>query len=277
MLNFYFFIKNAQMYSYNFSNTSRIILNSIRRTILQSVPTFAFSQENIIIHTFKSNNLDPDIIRFRISTIPVPTLLSKKEFDSCLLSNSIKGITMKCSVQNELPEVRHVTTNDCTFDQPNPYKNKILICSLQQGERIDFTATAITGQGLNHAIFCPTSKCYFTETGKFVIHPRINYNGNKLLLDAINILKFKLKHINNFISIEKNKIIFLNDKFTLPMLLVDYLQDHKAIKYAGAKCNHLLESEGCIDYMCESKVENVLEEIIEKIKNDLDTFGTKLK
>jgi DNA-directed RNA polymerase subunit L len=178
-------------------------------------------------------------------------------------------------MHNESSEVRYVTTNDCTFDQPNPYKKNILIYSLQQGEKIDFTATAIIGKGLDHAIFCPTSKCYFIST-KLIIHPRINYSASQILNDAIKILKEKLANLD-FISIQKNKIIFPNDKFTLPMLIVDYLQEHKTIKFAGAKCNNLLESDGCIDFICEGNIQAILQEIAEEITLDLNDVSTQIQ
>ena len=249
------------------SGTKRVILNSIRRTILQSIPTFGFSQEYIQINALKSDCLDSDIMKHRISMIPVPTLLSEKEFDSFLLNQKsiIKGITMKCCMENTGLSILHVTTKNCIFDQPNPYKNDILICSLQSGEKIDFIATAIVGT--SHAIFCPTSKCYLTEEFLY-IYPRINYSASKILLDAIKLLKLKL----NNIEIKPDKIIFPNDKFTLPILLVDYLQDHESIKYAGAMCNHLLESDGYIHFLCkdDKKIDTIFCEIVQNVLLDLD-------
>jgi hypothetical protein len=288
------------MKTYNFAGVHRIILSTVRRVILQNIPTFAFPRENIKVHKLKSDFLDADLIQLRISTLPIPLAPTLTQFDSFIKhekNSQTTPLTMICKVENKSSDIRHVTTNDCTFSRffvsdalasdvsdanaiQIPYTKPILLCSLKKNESIHFTATSTLNTPIKSVIFTACSKCFFTDTGNFMISPRQGYDSINLLLSAIRIIKFKLDNFFNYIVYDsdidtKAKLIFPNDRYTIPLLVVHYMQLHKNVKYAGAKCEHLLEPKGTIVYSLINPtiaIEQVLKDVIASILLDVNEF-----
>jgi hypothetical protein len=285
------------MKTYNFAGVHRVILSTTRRVILQNIPTFAFPRENIKVHKLKSDFLDADLVQLRISTLPIPLAPTLTQFDSFIKHEKnpqTTPLTMVCKVENKSSDIRHVTTNDCTFsrifktsnaltlDASNAntihilYTKPILLCSLKKNESIHFTATSTLDTPLKSVIFTACSKCFFTDNGKFMISPRQGHESLNLLLSAIRIIKYKLDNFFNYVVYNSSgKLIFPNDRYTMPLLIVHYMQLHKNIKYAGAKCEHLLESKGTIVYTLIDRtitIEQVLKNVISSILIDINEF-----
>jgi len=236
---------------YNFSGVPRVILNTVRRTILQHIPANGFLPNNIEVIKLKSDFLDVDFIQLRISTLPAPNEL-----------------TITCNIENSTSSIRHVTTSDCTFNISNPYPKPIRLFSLKEGEMIHFTATTTLDTPIKSAIFLSCSKCFFTDQGKFIISPRVGFDSKYILLNAIDIIRHQLETG----IIKDDKIIFPNDRYTMPLLFVYYMQLHKNVKYAGAKCDHLLETQGSICYTLSDKtikIETIMHDVKKCILKDL--------
>lgn len=284
------------MKTYNFAGVHRVILSTVRRVILQNIPTFAFPRENIKVHKLKSDFLDADLVQLRISTLPIPLAPTLTQFDSFIKHEKnpqTTPLTMVCKVENKSSDIRHVTTNDCTFSRifasdaltsdasdSNAihiiYTKPILLCSLKKDESIHFTATSTLNTPIKSVIFTACSKCFFTDNGKFMISPRQGHESLNLLLSAIRIIKYKLDNFFNYVVCNlSGKLIFPNDRYTMPLLIVHYMQLHKNIKYAGAKCEHLLESKGTIVYTLIDPtitIKQALKDVIENILQDINKF-----
>ena len=249
------------MIVFNFANIKKSILNAVRRTILQRIPTFAFDKDNIIVHELVSDSLDPDFIKLRLSTLPVQVAPSKSDIESFYSGNVVEGITIDCNVENNISNVYDVTTNDCSNCV---YKTPIHICSLKEGEKIRFTAIATVNTALlSTANHLPCGKCFFTDNGCFSISPRVGYDAKDLVIDAIDIIKGSLEKIcRREIGIfTEGEITFTNDRYTMTGLLVQYMQDHELVEFAGSLVYRLVGKVG---------VDDVLRDVVGKILGDLE-------
>jgi len=295
--------KNVPLYELS---TNPVVVNAIRRTMLQNVPTFAFDTENIVVTRMKSAIYDADYIRLRISNMPVVEGPTEEEFRKFLeenqdwvlnndpegLTTEIKGITMSCAIHHTKggDDILNVTTDMCTFTKDgkpikNPYPTPILICKLKKEESIDFSATATLNIPHQSAIFHPVYRCYFTEESGDKHHMRIasrtNIDEDILLRRAVEIIRMRIDHFLGIIGSENTetggKIVFPFDRFTLPQLFTDYIQDHPAVDYAGYKCDHLLGTQGTIFYRANAPLSLIMSEVAKRIHEDLDELQGSAK
>lgn len=234
---------------FHFSNTRRVLLNTLRRTILRDLPTLAFPRSSVRMEKLTSKILDDEIVALRISTIPIPPLQH--------------GLFMACDVSNTTEDKIHVTTSDCTYwsglekavTVANPFTRPIRICPLSTGETIRFSALASlatpasfsSNESESGFLHTPCSKCFFDEDGKFTLYPRRGYKATNILLDALEVIRVRVESCEAGIpakGLTTGEIVFRDDRYTMPMLLSEYLRDEKEVEFVAAHCEHLLEAEG---------------------------------
>jgi len=286
--------------------TKIAMMNTLRRIIMQNVAGLAFT--DITVHKLKTSLYDADYLKMRISNIPVHGCSDElyteyiRGNQDWIVSNDpdgqtieVRGYSMTCSVTNEDPSagVIDVTTDHCAFSMgdrtiDNPYKIPILIFQLKHTESISFTAHSTLGLPLTSAIFQPTTRCHFrvAEKGgyRFYIASRTDIGVDKIIRRALDVLQAR---VSFFISMSKDldtsegKIIFPHDRFTLPQLIVDYLQEHSSIEFAGFKCDHLLGDTSTVFFRCKEKKNfaQVLKDVEKSITKDIAALagGTKKK
>ncbi len=183
------------------SGINHVIVNTLRRTIMELVPTYAFDKSDIEIRKNTSiyNN---DYMRLRLSHFPVIGIenpdtnidrsaeleyeanistFEKKIEDLSILeekekkireekaSNLVMFVNVKNSGENAA-NIMNVTTDDPMVKFyyngkiiNSPYKQKLLIIKLKPGEEFNCTATSTINIGLKGANFMPNSVCTFAE------------------------------------------------------------------------------------------------------------------
>ncbi len=177
--------------SFRIENTNTAIVNSIRRTIINNVQTYGFTQDNITIIQ-NDSPLHNGLILQRISMIPV-NILKTKEFNIDeyeFIINEQNNTKNKMSITTEHFQVLHIATNkylsrrevetifppdpiskeyiEITHLKPSYFKNVNFktMGAIDNGSDTNITGNLmsfyvkcklIKGAGCNNALFCPAT------------------------------------------------------------------------------------------------------------------------
>lgn len=213
------------------------LVNSIRLTIFQLVPHYAFNREKILIRENTSTRHNDEITQ-DISTMVVMGLdNSRAVYNRFLIENpsiirgesesivtdedsdeegqdknlSILGgdvLTMSLRVTSTGPSVqyRYITTKDCTFHVngktiPDPYKDcPILLATLKEGEILDLEAKTDMNSPIHNPLYAAVGNAWFRqekEGYRFFMDLRPGITGKEVLYRARDIL---LKRVRNVIQ-----------------------------------------------------------------------------
>lgn len=173
--------KKTECASFLIKNTNHAFVNSLRRTIIDAVPTMAIEEVE-----FKKNNsiLYDEIIAHRLGLVPIKTDLKSYVLPSKCKCEG-KGCarcTLKLTLKAKGPGT--VYTSDLKSKDPKvkPAHAKIPIAKLLKGQELELEATAILGEGKDHAKFSPGLVWFNKE-------PKITINNKPEILE-----KYKEKY-----------------------------------------------------------------------------------
>lgn len=267
------------------NSVNHVIINSLRRILLDEIPCSAFSIDNINIieNTSVYNN---DYMRNRIEQFPligIDKKLDLEEYEK-IKNNTLNDdeennlISIYCNVENLTDEIMSVTSDELEFYMNDKkinsiYKNPVLFCKLKPGEKLNFSAKSNVGLALDHAKYSAVGLCSFEEDNNkfnFKVEPRGQIKSKELLTRALKILSFKLETLKTkinkikFTSENQGKIMLNNEDHTLGNLISRGLQDHKNIEFAGYKLEHLLIRDLIIDYVTDGGkgINEILNDVI---------------
>jgi DNA-directed RNA polymerase alpha subunit len=174
-------------------NVNEILTNTLRRIMLNDVPTYAFTPDCIVIeeNTSVFNN---DQIKVRISQLPIYNtpldisyLQEKYWFDVDYASQdrlkhpSEKDIEINIQVVNNDENIKYVTTNDIVYREngkiiKNKYNQKypIVLLKLRPMQTLKCNMKAVLGVGERNAIWSAAGNSYhnivFDKTGEKIDH-----------------------------------------------------------------------------------------------------------
>jgi DNA-directed RNA polymerase subunit L len=266
------------------SQVNHVIMNTIRRTILLSLPNYAFEEKNIQIehNTSAYNN---DMIRCRIANMPCIQLEPSVDFleKSNELENLIEIeapiLSMVINVENNTNDIMPVTTNNVKFfinDSVAPsYPVDFLIVKLKPSQKIKLVATSNIGIPKKSDIYTLVSICCYEYENEneciFKLESRGTLTEYEILRRSCKLIIFKLKNILDKIlemkidNTKNGKIILEKETFTMGNLITDGLQNHKDIEFAGYKVDHLLIEEVEIKYVTNGKdIKDILKDSVNK-------------
>jgi DNA-directed RNA polymerase subunit L len=296
------------------SKINNIILNTLRRVIMELVPVFSFDKKNIDIskNTSIYNN---DYMRLRLSQWPIhgidvdintverfmeleyeanlstfekqiEDLNVLEEKERLLNAEKSQNFIMSINVKNITNQVYNVTTNDENAKfyykgkiTESPFKRPLLIIKLKPGEEFICTATTTLNIGLKGANCMPTSVCVFSE-------PEEDSNNNeyKFTIESLKQLTEKELIIRACTIINKKMDIFLK-------VIVEKISEYKSEKVQDSyNLDNLEDSlnsnseQTDSDTITESAIRNSSDIVLEqhhikgivKIENESHTFGNIL-
>lgn len=274
---------------------NHIIVNTIRRIILEELPAYAFDNNKITIkkNTSVYNN---DYIRNRIENLPIPNIENNfdlKEYEmirDIILNNIVDNenkdenynlLNMYVKKKNETDEIMNITSNDCEFFMKGEkidtiYDNPILICKLKPEEEIEFSAVINKSMALKHSRYSLVGICCYEQINEneyiFKFENRNQIKNKEIFNRACQIIIFRLENFLNKIKNKKfssdkyGKIILDKESHTLGNLLSRGLQDSNDISFASYKKDHLLIEEVVIEYV--TNTDKSINEILDKTVND---------
>lgn len=235
------------------------ILNSLRRTILKSIPTYAFPSELIQIKKIDpesgfmgSTAFNNDYMKVRLRQFPLignflDTGLDMlhEEFwqdidylDREKVHEKEKKVEAYVSVKNQTDDIVHVTTNDMVVyvdgEKTEMYDKKypFLVISLKPKEMFTCNMVAALGVGHRDVIWDSAGNCYYDEGETFpdkylfTLESNMQYDEYNLFQKALKFIKKKLEALKLevtriFESVEKKSGKNI-DKIELELKSIDH-------------------------------------------------------
>lgn len=149
-----------------FSKTHNSVINSIRRIILDEVPTFAIEDVEIISN---ESPLYDETVAHRLGLIPIKTDLESYNFKKNCKCGGV-GCAL-CEVKMTLKQdgEGYVMSGSIKSDDPKvvPAEDTIPITKLFPGKKIEISMRATLGVGREHAKWAP-AHTYLREEGNDV-------------------------------------------------------------------------------------------------------------
>ena len=279
-------------------DVNHVVINTLRRTILEDIPSYGFNVNNINI-TKNSSVYNNDYMRNRIENFPLIDVnfpLNLDEYNELrkytrgnssnmgeeeVVEEEEAEITIYCNVKNTNELVMDVTSEDIEFYRKDKkiksfYDKPILLVKLKKNEEFEFSAKSDKGIAMNHSRYSTVGVCCYEmlkeDSFTLKIEPRGQIGISNILDRACEIIKFRLKLILDkimsvkFTNDNHGKIVLSNEDHTFGGILARGLQDHKNIEFAGYRMDHLLIRDVTIEYITNGG--KTINEIIKDVITD---------
>jgi DNA-directed RNA polymerase subunit L len=247
------------------------LINSLKRTVLSKLPTYAFDVKTISIkkNTSVYNN---DMMRDRISHMPIfdlnipITYLERKYWYNIDYSkqkrlkhtNDNLKIELLIDAKNSCDHIVYVSTNDIKYYENNDVVNKydkdfpIFIIDLCEEQEFKCHATAVLGVGENNVIWNSVNCCFLEYDEENNITMTLESAGQMteyaILDKACDYLIYKLDMLNSLIQKDvqdsKNILIKLeNEDTTIVVPIIEIIKMLDEIKFIGYYKESLLDQD----------------------------------
>jgi len=148
------FKNNSDNAVFVFKDVHNTIVNSIRRIILEEVPTFAIEDVEVV------NNASPlydETIAQRLGLVPIKTDLSSYNLKSECKCGGIGCALCEVSMHLKQDEDGYVYSGSITSDDPQivPVDKEIPITKLFNGKTLELNLKAVLGNGNEHIKWAP--------------------------------------------------------------------------------------------------------------------------
>ena len=189
--------KTEEKMSFLLKDSTPIIANTLRRYIVEHVPTLAIEEVE-----FKKNNslLYDTMIAHRLGLIPIKTDLKSYNLPKIVSGKEIRDATSQVEFSLESSSVGMVYSGKLKFKDPavKPMSDNFPIVKLLKGQNIQCSGQAVMGRGIDHAKWSTAHVWYTYE-------PEITINN-----DSPKLEEFKEKYPRIIFDekgrIDKNKI-----------------------------------------------------------------------
>jgi DNA-directed RNA polymerase alpha subunit len=257
-------------------SVDHVLLNTLRRIVINNIPTYAFPSEHILIeqNTSVFNN---DQMKIRLTQLPI----LKTKLDLAFLPEEFwlnvdfndserpkhekeRDIEIYISAVNTENQTINVTTNDIQYyidgeltEQPYNKKYPIVLIKLRPQEIFRCRMKAILGIGERNVIWVAAGNAYYNlneNDSTFYIESHGIFDEYEILWKACKYMKLKLddmkkklydKYIVNQYKDEELKnveIILDHETYTTCGIITSVLQERDDIEFAGtSKYNELVK------------------------------------
>jgi len=283
------------------------VTNTIRRLVLNDIPTYAFHKDSITIEK-NTSIFNNDYMRLRLEQFPIPKIknniaeLEEKYYkvnyaDLTRLKHpdDKKIIEMYVSSKNKTKEIMNVTTNDVKFYEDGIEVQKInkkypqLIIQLKPNQEFKCRALGVLGIGKRNNMWAGAANCFHERKSEnkyeLTLYSKGQMDEYELIIKSCIILKNKLKKIKSVVESEnlnnKEKILKISlDNFTEANVINDFLQSNKNIIYSGVSKPDLLVNEVIIKFQAKANplksFANTIDYVI-KIFSEIQNKISKLR
>lgn len=257
-----------------------VILNSIRIVLLEHIPIYAITKNNISIDSRKNIIINNDMIKARLTCLPLFNITSNKlELDD---EEDEINFEMFINYKNDSAEVFFITTNHIEYyknNQPilNIFNNiePIVLCAIPPNSELIIRMTASLGIGNHNAIFRSVGQAFNKGDGIFRIESSGQHTELELLEKTFQILILKLNKLRDFIHQinfdninpgEQITLILIGEDVCVYNILNLGLQNHTDTEYSGINQPDLLKEEYHIKFAfnTDKKPKNIIDDIIDE-------------
>jgi DNA-directed RNA polymerase subunit L len=237
-------------------NINYIIMNTIRRTIMNDIPIYAFDE-----FKFDKNNsvFHNNYLKLRLRHMPVWGIENNIEFketketvnnniddegegeyqpdnielevEKKLDSSSLKQMNMYINAKNKTNNIVDITTNDAKFyfgekQIQSPYKVPIPIVKLQHGQEIAFSSITRLGTEEENAMFSPINVVAYKQINdtefNFFLESRGQLTEKRILQVALLNIERKIRNFIKLLIEDNNS----KDNKKLEGLVIINKEDH---------------------------------------------------
>ena len=275
------------------------IINTLRRVVLNNIPTYACAPECIQIekNTSVFNN---DQMRIRLTQLPI----IKTDLDLSYLEDKYwldvkyndlerekhpeeKNIEIYISATNTDENIKNVTTNDIQYYEDNTrieskYDKKypIVLIKLRPRETFKCKLKAVLGTGERNVIWAGAGNAYYNITNDgaiFNIESHGQFDEYELLWKACRFMQYKLKDTKKQIydkyehistkdePLQTVELNLDNESHTIGNMMTELLQDRDDVVYAGIGKRNELIKQITINVKYKSALKNPLDPIMQSI------------
>jgi DNA-directed RNA polymerase subunit L len=281
------------------TDVNEIILNTLRRVLLNDVPTYAFAPECILIekNTSVFNN---DQMKVRLMQLPIMNMklnvpfLDDKYWFNVNYTNLErerhpleKIVEIYINSKNLDESIKNVTTNDIEYYVENErvnhnYNEKypIVLIKLRPTEIFQCRMKAVLGVGERHVIWSGTSNAYFNKMDDhsiFHIESHGQFSEYELLWKACQYVQLKMEQMktkivgihkmsSNRSDLKTVELVMDGESHTIGNLLTYYIQNLDIVEYAGVGKKNELVRQITIKVVYKKNVKEPLEPIFEAIE-----------
>lgn len=275
---------------------NEVVLNTLRRTILESVPIYNFDIFNFEKNTSVFHNtymelrlknmpiwgIDNNIVFYKESKEPNNIHEDSDEelefiTNEHIDTSTLKQLTMYINFKNNSNNIVTVSTESAKFyfaqeQINNPYPIHIPIIKLQPNQEISFSAITNINIEKNNAVYSPCSICLFKHKSDndydFILESRGQITEKRIIYVAIqNIIKNMnniLKELKTHTYENEGTIIINKENHTMGNLIAKGLQQHNNIDFAGYNMPHPLSNIIHIHYKINKiNIIQAIEDVIE--------------
>ena len=274
-----------------------VIVNTLRRLVMSSIPIYAFHHDDMIFdaNTSVYNN---DMLKDRFRNIPIFNIdnledtvnkYDELETKKQRIVDKANNLTMFVNIKNNKDTLLNVTTNDAIFyykgkQIPTPYKRPLLLVKLKKGQELKCTCVASLNIGINDGIYNGSMAYHYydeKESNKFDLEIFSNRQLDEieLLKRACKVLENKTHKLENLIvsNLEKEEsdevlnkglLKIQNENATLGSIISYYLQEQKNVEYGGFNIPFLYLNEILIRYRTDGKdIKDIMKKTFSEIRD----------
>jgi hypothetical protein len=311
-------IKNHQKSTNNFHDNqlniilsgkdiNNVIVNTLRRCIMSSIPIYAFHHDDM---TFDTNTsiFNNDMLKDRFRNLPIfnidndeATITKFDELETLKnrITDKANNLTMFINIKNNKESILNVTTDDAIFyykgnQISSPYKKPLLLVKLKKGHELKCTCISSLNIGKNDGIYNGSMAYHYYDEDKpnnfeLEIFSNRQIDELELLRRSCKIIINKCSKLEQLIisNLEKEENVEVlnkgllklqNENATLGTLISYYLQDQKGIEYGGFNIPFLYLNEILIRYRTDGKdIKDIMKKTFTQIKGIFTHIEKEIK
>jgi DNA-directed RNA polymerase subunit L len=284
------FVQSELVLRFSGDYANNIFVNTLRRIIMDDIPTYAFAYINIEHNSSVFNN---DMMKLRLSQLPIydigggstngadmyylhPKYWERVDYNDKNREKHKDEMSIEAVINyhNNTNEIVNVTTKDMVYfvdnvrvEYPERHPNEpTLLIQLRANETFKCQMKGCLGVGEKNNIWSGARTAYFCENDDKSVTFHVESVGQlseyDLLIKACKLLPYKLESVKKNIQnrIDAKEIIpshtimleLVDEDFTIGNLINDMLQDHPDIQFSAVSKPDLLIKTICIKMMATS-------------------------
>lgn len=181
---------------FSFKDTHNTIVNSVRRVILDDVPTFAIEEVEVVVN---KSPLYDETVAHRLGLVPLKTDLKSYNFKNLCSCGGVGCALCEVKLTLTQNEAGYVYSGSIKSDDPQivPVDARIPITKLFGDSSLELNLKAILGVGREHAKWAP-AHTYLKESDKgvdLIVEPFGQLEAKEIYNNAIEILIAKIEEL----------------------------------------------------------------------------------
>ncbi len=210
--------KKDDVLTFSIEGVKPSFVNSLRRTILNEVPTMAIED---VEFRKNSSTLYDEMVSLRLGLLALSTDLKSYEFPSENVPEDSAKASLKLTLSAKGPKTVYASEIKSADPKVKPVHGKTPIVKLLEGQELEFEAKAVLGRGKTHAKWSP-GHVYYRNDADITVNNKSEFFDEYKSLYPTEI--FKDGKIDKSL-ITKNNLVDAVDGINEDIVKVEYNPD----------------------------------------------------